>query len=58
LQEQRIMQNHKLIRYKACPLTDELAGHAILQLYRNEVIGRAGDPSRTIRVMPRIAGRR
>jgi hypothetical protein len=39
LQAQRIAQNHKLLHYQASALTDEVADHAILQMYRNDVIG-------------------
>jgi hypothetical protein len=39
LKEQRQMQNHKIVLYQHCPLTDELADHAILSLYRKQIIG-------------------
>src|SRR5580658_10502497 len=39
LQAQRIAQNQKLLRYQATPVTDEAADHAILTLYRDQVIG-------------------
>jgi Domain of unknown function (DUF932) len=39
LQAQRIAQNQRLLTYQATPLTDKVADHAILQLYRNDVIG-------------------
>jgi hypothetical protein len=38
LQAQRIAQNQKLVAYQQTPLTDERADHAILELYRQEVI--------------------
>ena len=39
LQAQRIAQNHKLITYKGTLLDDAAADHAILNLYRQDVIG-------------------
>jgi hypothetical protein len=39
LQDQRANQNQRLIAYKETPLTDQLADHAILELYRKEIIG-------------------
>jgi hypothetical protein len=39
LQAQRIAQNQKLLAYQASPLTDELADHAILNMYRQDIIG-------------------
>ncbi len=45
LQVQRIAQNQKLLRYQDTALTDEQADHAILTMYRNDIIGvqRIGD---------------
>ena len=39
LQDQRIAQNQKLLAYQGTPLTDTMADHAILDLYRQDVIG-------------------
>ena len=39
LQAQRLGQNQKLLAYQATLLTDEQADHAIMDLYRNDVIG-------------------
>jgi hypothetical protein len=39
LQQQRIAQNQTLLRYQTVPLTDTAADHAILTMYRNDVIG-------------------
>jgi Domain of unknown function (DUF932) len=39
LQAQRIAQNQKLVRYQAVPVTDELADHAILTMYRRDIFG-------------------
>jgi hypothetical protein len=39
LKDQRIAQNQKLLTYQSTPLTDEAADHAILGLYRKDVIG-------------------
>ena len=39
LQAQRIAQNQRLLAYQATPLTGDAADHAILDLYRKEVIG-------------------
>jgi hypothetical protein len=39
LQAQRIAQNQKLLTYQGTPLTDAMADHAILNLYRQDVIG-------------------
>ena len=38
LQAQRIAQNQKLIAYQQTPLTAQQADHAILELYRKDVI--------------------
>jgi len=39
LQAQRIAQNEKLLTYKATPVTDEVADHAIMNLFRRDIIG-------------------
>jgi hypothetical protein len=39
LQAQRIAQNAKLLTYQASPITDEVADHAILDMYRQDIIG-------------------
>jgi hypothetical protein len=39
LQAQRIAQNQKLLTYQGTPLTEEVADHAIMDLYRKEIIG-------------------
>jgi Domain of unknown function (DUF932) len=39
LQAQRIAQNGKLLTYKAAALTDEAADHAIMDMYRKDIIG-------------------
>jgi hypothetical protein len=39
LQAQRIAQNDKLLIYKSTPLNDAAADHAIMQMYRDDVIG-------------------
>lgn len=39
LQAQRIAQNQKLLAYQTSPLTDEAADHAILTMYRSDIIG-------------------
>jgi hypothetical protein len=39
LQAQRIAQNQKLLTYQATALSDQTADHAILDLYRQDVIG-------------------
>jgi hypothetical protein len=39
LQAQRIAQNQKLLRYQAVAVTDEVADHAILSMYRRDIIG-------------------
>lgn len=39
LQDQRIAQNQKLLAYQGTELRDETADHAILDLYRKDVIG-------------------
>jgi hypothetical protein len=39
LQAQRIAQNQKLLTYQGTPLTDEVADHAIMDLYRKDIIG-------------------
>lgn len=39
LQYQRVAQNGKLLAYQATPVTDESADHAILDLYRRDIIG-------------------
>lgn len=38
LQAQRIAQNQKLLTYQGTPVTDMMADHAIMDLYRNDVI--------------------
>lgn len=45
LQAQRLAQNQKLLTYQQTPVADAEADHAIMQLYRNDVIGvkRIGD---------------
>lgn len=39
LQAQRVAQNKKLLTYQHTPLTDRQADHAIMELYRHQVIG-------------------
>lgn len=39
LQAQRVAQNQKLLAYQTSPLTDEAADHAILSMYRQDIIG-------------------
>lgn len=39
LKDQRVAQNQKLLAYQGTPLTDELADHAILDMYRKDIIG-------------------
>jgi hypothetical protein len=39
LQAQRIAQNQKLLAYKAAPLPDAIADHAIMDMYRKDIIG-------------------
>jgi hypothetical protein len=39
LQAQRIAQNATLLTYQASPITDEVADHAILTMYREDIIG-------------------
>lgn len=39
LQAQRIAQNQTLLTYQGTPLTDQVADHAILEMYRKDVIG-------------------
>lgn len=39
LADQREAQHRKLLTYQGTPLTDPLADHAIMEMYRNEVIG-------------------
>jgi hypothetical protein len=39
LQSQRHAQNQRLLTYRDTALTDEAADHAIMDMYRNEVIG-------------------
>jgi hypothetical protein len=39
LQAQRIAQSHKLLRYQETPLTDRDADHAIMAMYRDDIIG-------------------
>jgi hypothetical protein len=39
LQQQRIAQNQKLVTYQKTPLTDAQADHAIMDMYRQDVIG-------------------
>ncbi|MBK3666188.1 DUF932 domain-containing protein [Bradyrhizobium diazoefficiens] len=45
LQAERIAQNQKLLTYQQTPLTDMAADHAILDMYRRDIIGvqRIGD---------------
>jgi hypothetical protein len=39
LQAQRIAQNQKLLHYQASPISDAVADHAIMEMYRRDVIG-------------------
>lgn len=39
LRDRRIAQNQKLLTYKAMNLRDEAADHAILTMYRKDIIG-------------------
>ena len=39
LQLQRIAQNQKLLAYQASPITDMVADHAIMDMYRQDIIG-------------------
>jgi len=39
LQAQRVAQNQKLVTYQSTTLSDEAADHAIMELYRKDVIG-------------------
>ena len=39
LQQQRIAQNQTLLRYQGAAITDEAADHAILTMYRKDIIG-------------------
>lgn len=39
LQLQRISQNQKLLSYQASPISDALADHAIMDMYRQDIIG-------------------
>jgi hypothetical protein len=39
LADQRLAQNHKLLAYKATGISDPLADHAIMQMYRKDIIG-------------------
>jgi hypothetical protein len=39
LQAQRIAQNQKLLRYQGAAISDTAADHAILTMYRNDIIG-------------------
>jgi hypothetical protein len=39
LRDQRIAQNHKLLAYQGTPLNDAAADHAIMTMYRNDIIG-------------------
>jgi Domain of unknown function (DUF932) len=39
LQEQRIAQNQKLLTYQGTPLNDAQADHAIMMMYRKDIIG-------------------
>jgi hypothetical protein len=39
LQNQRVAQNQKLLAYQAAPLTDAAADHAILTMFRQDIIG-------------------
>lgn len=42
LEAQRLAQNQTLMMYKANTLSDELADHAIIQMYRKDIIGVQG----------------
>lgn len=39
LRDQRIAQNQKLLRYQGVPITDRQADHAILTMYRQNILG-------------------
>lgn len=39
LQAQRIAQNQKLLTYQATPVSDAIADHAIMDMYRQDIIG-------------------
>jgi hypothetical protein len=39
LKDQRLSQNQRLLAYQQTPLTDAVADHAILSMYRQDVIG-------------------
>jgi hypothetical protein len=39
LQDQRILQNERLAYYRSIPLEDRAADHAILTMYRENIIG-------------------
>jgi hypothetical protein len=39
LQQQRIAQNQKLLAYQGTPLNDAQADHAIMDMYRKDIIG-------------------
>jgi hypothetical protein len=39
LQAHRLNQNQKLLTYQSTPLTDQQADHAMMDVYRNDVIG-------------------
>jgi hypothetical protein len=55
LRDQRITQNQKLITYQGTPLNDAQADHAILTMYRKDIIGvqRIGDARPTrLRLWP------
>jgi hypothetical protein len=39
LQAQRIAQNHKLLAYQATAIEDAIADHAIMDMYRKDIIG-------------------
>jgi hypothetical protein len=45
LQEHRINQNQKLLSYQETRITDQIADHTIMNLFRNDIIGiqRVGD---------------
>jgi hypothetical protein len=45
LQDQRVSQNQRFLAYRETPLSDERADHAILDMYRKDIIGvkRIGD---------------
>src|SRR5215213_7023609 len=39
LKQQRLAQNSKLIAYQSTAISDQLADHAIMQMYRKDIIG-------------------